>query len=285
MLPEPISEIGSLSASKIESLLRSNDAPLGTERQQICMSLDQLDRELASVDADITKLQEDTSKILHRKRDSLSVQKENLKAASAPIRYLPTKILREIFWNTIAVVNVDAKSRVYSLNVNNAPWLVSYVCRRWRQVALDFHDLWSSVGIAIPKIDTPQATNSSFLLGIQLARSAHGPLDLEIRYSHKSPITAIHPCAIALMPTTLRWRRLVVRADLATYVSLKPIFGILRNLEDVHVRGEHRHLSNFSPSVAVDWFEASFRLETFRCFNLPNPVEIFPFPWDTLKHF
>lgn len=260
----------------LEALLRSNDPPLGVEREQIDIAVSQLKQELSMIDERVEHLKDELD-VLDGKREEISASMQKLKTAGATVRYLPTEILKEIFEHTVVV---DSKGRILSLDTKNGPWLPSNVCKRWREVALTSPALWVNIGLVVPRIDQ-FAFRHSFLLGIQLARSANMPLSVEIDYSlsqNEESSALMHPYIIALVPTTLRWRRLHLRATTSAFTSLKSSLGLLPNLEEVFVRG----LNNIDRPI-VHCFQASQRLVSFRSFNCRDPIRDFPVPWNKLE--
>ncbi|KAK0469113.1 uncharacterized protein EV420DRAFT_9041 [Desarmillaria tabescens] len=85
-----------------------------------------------------------------------------------PIHRLPPELLSEIFhWYL-------TDSTFYNVAVvRDGPWLLSHICRQWREIAISLNSLWSSFFIAspLPSIKDPEA-----LLQTVLKRSEGSPL-------------------------------------------------------------------------------------------------------------
>ncbi|KAK0197978.1 hypothetical protein F5146DRAFT_871390, partial [Armillaria mellea] len=65
----------------------------------------------------------------------------------SPIQRLPAEILSHIFLQAIefpiAATQTSARYLWWKFrSAHNAPWSIAVVSRRWRQVALDFPQLW-----------------------------------------------------------------------------------------------------------------------------------------------
>ncbi|KAJ7292591.1 hypothetical protein C8J57DRAFT_1018428, partial [Mycena rebaudengoi] len=71
-------------------------------------------------------------------RTELLASLEEHKGILSPIRMLPNEILGEIFF-------ILAKAARRSSVANQAPWLVTKICSRWRSVALSTPALWTMV--------------------------------------------------------------------------------------------------------------------------------------------
>ncbi|KIY65381.1 hypothetical protein CYLTODRAFT_315396, partial [Cylindrobasidium torrendii FP15055 ss-10] len=76
-------------------------------------------------------------------QNDLNAAIESRTAVLAPVRTLPDDILGSIFmWCTRSMASkIDEMPD--SLDVLSwPPWVISHVCRRWRNVSLDHKSLW-----------------------------------------------------------------------------------------------------------------------------------------------
>ncbi|KAJ7202487.1 hypothetical protein C8J57DRAFT_1102074 [Mycena rebaudengoi] len=91
-------------------------------------------------------------------RASLLDYRAQNKAVISPHRRIPPEILGEIFLLTLPVRVQEA---VFS-TIGDSPWVLTHVCRRWREVAVSAPFLWSRVAtdyfkkprFSIPMIET-----------------------------------------------------------------------------------------------------------------------------------
>ncbi|KAK7044517.1 F-box domain-containing protein, partial [Favolaschia claudopus] len=113
--------------------------------------------------------------------ESLKLRKEQLrqtiktyKACFAPIRRLPPEILGLIF----SAVVQETASESLSLDMDDAPWLLTRICRHWSAVALSNPALWSRLDLHLHRIGEKGAVP---LTRLQIERSQNMPLTLKIR--------------------------------------------------------------------------------------------------------
>jgi len=162
------------------------------------------------------------------KRDTLRSKVFALRSSSA--LQLPTELWQHVFRFCLDVFPVISTS-----STNLAPILLTHVCRRWRSIALDTPELWSSLHIVIPK-------PTSFRLAAKCAgirrathafleRSRDVPLSISLKardYSGQTPgecpdeVRQILDC---LLPHSKRWKHLKLwmpfswLTDVTTYLS------------------------------------------------------------------
>jgi len=108
--------------------------------------------------------------------DHLATQRQNLERSLdehhslvALIRKLPPEMLCEIF-----SYRVDRRRCFY---VTEAPMRLSFVCNKWRNVAISIPQLWSSIFLRYQSVATE-------MLGAWLSRSGIYPLTLYIGSHH-----------------------------------------------------------------------------------------------------
>ncbi|ETW77386.1 hypothetical protein HETIRDRAFT_388921 [Heterobasidion irregulare TC 32-1] len=90
---------------------------------------------------------------------------------------LPTEIIAKIFVHCLPRL-FDATDELASFKLRNAPTLLTTVCKRWRDIALDTPQLWSNIYIGTPQEAFTSSAKQT--LGSWLARSAHFPLTITI---------------------------------------------------------------------------------------------------------
>ena len=112
-------------------------------------------------------------------------------AAKSLAGSLPTEILANIF-SEPTLVQLQGGSRM-SLETSQPPWILTYVCRRWKTIALGLHEIWSHIDLlgygCIHDPNDPDCEddqdpypthNYPFLLSIFLSRSADKPLTIRL---------------------------------------------------------------------------------------------------------
>jgi hypothetical protein len=79
---------------------------------------------------------------------------------------------------------------------SRSPWLGSQVCKRWRDVALSSHKLWTIYGIeqTLPQLE------------LHLARSGNARLHPELAYSTREAASFLAP----LVESSDRWVTLIL---------------------------------------------------------------------------
>ncbi|KAJ3547791.1 hypothetical protein NMY22_g1513 [Coprinellus aureogranulatus] len=138
-----------------------------------------------------------------------------------PIRILPDEILRAVFDRCIPDRHSDTfpltKPSNY-MSVRKAPLLLTFICRRWREVAVDYPSLWDSPHIWIrqPSLAAQPDWNAKALKIAQLSRlwlsrAPDRPLDLTIVSpgpAHDSASEGLRSIWETLSASTVRWRSL-----------------------------------------------------------------------------
>ncbi|CAA7258931.1 unnamed protein product [Cyclocybe aegerita] len=163
----------------------------------------------------------------------------HLHSSLQPIFRLPAELLYEIFSeyirNTCKPPSEPELSPSVSYDATNSPFTLGQVCSRWRNVAMSFPDLWTTIIISNPRT---QAHLSHTVLWLE--RSAGQPLDLTVIAVDSDSFdfyAAEHILTVCASLSHL-WRK--VSLKLATTL-LMPLHRVLRAslpcemLEDVHL--------------------------------------------------
>ncbi|KAK0440813.1 hypothetical protein EV421DRAFT_766326 [Armillaria borealis] len=150
-----------LENSNLAPLTRSNDPPLPAEADTLNAMISSYQAEIKDIDSEesnITRLSaEMRENIVHLDQKVELLRGERIRISQAiserkrllsPIRQLPAEILSHIFLQTIEfpieATQTDAEDMWWKFRcARSAPWSIALVSRRWRQVALDFPQLWS----------------------------------------------------------------------------------------------------------------------------------------------
>jgi len=132
---------------------------------------------------------------------------------SSRLRDLPEELLAEIFTYGSAGADDYSDAQLISVNAGRAraPFVVSAVCRQWRDVALAASKLWHYLPI-LDLTDTahPSRTTTTLsYIAIVLERSRSVPIDIVFEYIADEGRAAYEDVLAALDPARHRWRRFV----------------------------------------------------------------------------
>jgi hypothetical protein len=133
-----------------------------------------------------------------------------------PIRVLPDEILRGIFDHCIPECRpFPDRNAVNFMAAEEAPMLLTFVCRRWRQVALDYSSLWDSpyVSLPLPLQDkgrwSEMARKTAKLSSLWFSRARNRPIRLTLT-STPSALAAegLNDILQAVVAHSARWHTL-----------------------------------------------------------------------------
>lgn len=134
---------------------------------------------------------------------------------SAVVR-LPRELLEEVFRLTLS-----SKEHHWHLKylppstdafvTNGSPWTLTYVCSRWRDIAMTTAALWATLDIDLKMVEASSNVQWSHLLETCLYRSREHPLSINISWADPERLhvytwndTIDHVLSV-LMSTTHRW--------------------------------------------------------------------------------
>ncbi|CAA7259466.1 unnamed protein product [Cyclocybe aegerita] len=163
-------------------------------------------RGLASdIDLHLKKLDTELEEIMQRYQDrraTLLLQRKPLTSLLSGMRRFPGEIFREIF---LYIAVEDSAELIPS----------AQVCRRWREIALEFPELWTNIVLGSSKALTEQQSRG--ILQILATRSKEWPLSLTLRVVPEMDVNWFY-----WMPDLLKefvfnkpWRSLIAFDDLA----------------------------------------------------------------------
>ncbi|SJL02408.1 uncharacterized protein ARMOST_05735 [Armillaria ostoyae] len=202
----------------------------------------------AALDETLTEIRRvsDVLKILENKRRQLEEIDSEYKTALAPIRRVPPEIIMEVFY---AFTNEHEFYDVF--DVNDGPWVLSRVCRRWRHVSISLcPSIWAGMLVNVTDNDpTP-------LLTTALSYSANCKLDFSI-ISHSSiNMSANTEPFDELASQSRRWRSADFNGLPWLMGRLLRVRGNVPNLEVCHIDS---HL--FGVSATFDALDPAPRLK------------------------
>ncbi|KAJ7473753.1 hypothetical protein B0H11DRAFT_2429610 [Mycena galericulata] len=192
-------------------------------------------------------------------------------AALAPHRYLPERVLRNIFIWSVHVDNQESKLEADLNSVVDPDWdalpdmrlIVCQVCSRWRSIALETPELWSDVRASFKERLYPRLVN---VLLIWVVRSGQHPLSWDLRgyhddsrimdlltqVSHRlrflsidclvaSPVAALPPRSIDLLETLClgnKWNRYGFKFEFmkGLFAEAPRLRSVTSRMQGVHLR-------------------------------------------------
>ncbi|KAK1226495.1 hypothetical protein PQX77_010579 [Marasmius sp. AFHP31] len=132
--------------SQFQNVLNTNHSATSLEIGQIRELLIQPTQELKRLNSEIQHLKS-TLSYLFSQRDRLQSFVNSHSALISPVRRLPPEVLSEIFVHCL-----QDKDRNPTRSLTEAPLLLTFVCRRWREIALSTTRLWRGIHIYFPSV-------------------------------------------------------------------------------------------------------------------------------------
>ncbi|KAJ6466132.1 hypothetical protein C8R47DRAFT_41322 [Mycena vitilis] len=163
---------------ELSHLLNSNDPRVDYQVQAITDSLGIARSLKGELGLQITQLR---MELMRLEREELHATRHISRCvfALAPIRRVPTEILREIF-HSYADLLGDSHECV---DVKDGIWLMSHICSYWRVVALSTPELWSSCNFTCEK----RCKDAAALAGAWLRYAGTRPLAVRFHCKDASP--------------------------------------------------------------------------------------------------
>ena len=166
--------------------------------------------------------------------------KESLKVAERiahPMRRFPDDLLLEIFTTCVSDAGCGRMSP------SSPPWILTHVCRRWRQLAVNKASLCRQLDLCWNLRDTGYHDRSSVkrlafeeMLLLQVTRCRLSPthITLQRQFSDKDPMLSI------LLSTSPSWKSLVLSIDSQSSSAFRRLSGALPNLETLRLSVQGR---------------------------------------------
>ncbi|OAX33033.1 hypothetical protein K503DRAFT_560057 [Rhizopogon vinicolor AM-OR11-026] len=153
---------------------------------------------------------------------------------------LPVEMLHQIFIHCLP--NTDH----LKVSPNMAPILLTRICRRWREIAMDMPGLWCRLFVKV-RSDHEDWEQAALWYGLWLQRSQGLPLSLSI-YSLPSEAAKLQNL---LQPYTTQISSLLLLSENAAIAAEFP-FEDLPGLQDLTLswRDNYRNVTNFARSIS-----------------------------------
>ncbi|KAJ6462146.1 hypothetical protein C8R45DRAFT_529091 [Mycena sanguinolenta] len=254
---------------ELTRLLTSNDAPTDSEIPVIRQIIRDAEARLLALDAHIVYLptnMAETEKYLSRHRAILS-----------PVRRVPAELICEIF--DLAT----AQSRAEPFG--EYPWHLGFICQRWRECALGFPTLWSSLTVDASPTYSPRDIWRLLALETQLLRTAEAPLDIRwLCIANESPDLRMLDL---LFPQSRRWRTVVFHpSQSTTWLDwLQPVRGKLDRLQNLELHDAYALTVPDVFATAANLSRVTVRY--FPVIHHPPPYQpsLNLIPWEQITHY
>ncbi|KAF9012179.1 hypothetical protein BDZ89DRAFT_963660, partial [Hymenopellis radicata] len=129
---------------RVEELLRQNHPPLDVELSAFREVVETTPAALEALDLKIAQARELLENLLSARQHAQS-HFEDAKSLLHPMRSIPNELLAEIFGHCILKEYDDEAPD--SLDPQAAPWLLTRVSRRWRELAIKLPQLWTYLSL------------------------------------------------------------------------------------------------------------------------------------------
>jgi hypothetical protein len=189
-------------------MLNSSAIYSPAQTREFSKTIGEMEADIARVDCEMFRLQEAMDHMQNERR-KLESSLDEYRSLVAPIRRIPPEMLSEIFLHCL----MDDTE----ILVAEAPLLLSFVCRRWRTVAISTPQLWSSVCVKSIR----KGSISIEMLQIWLLRSCNSPLTLSVNAESFDDVVVARSYINALIPHCRRWQDV----EFALPVSLLSMFN------------------------------------------------------------
>ncbi|KAJ7460318.1 hypothetical protein FB451DRAFT_1096843 [Mycena latifolia] len=200
----PVAQVVDVSSAAFTHLINSNDVPLDREVPEIHHIIANSQDRLDALDSQIDSLHATLAQLV-RRRDEMAEDVHKHKAVLSPVRRVPPELLCAIFWMALPFTR-RVQGRANGDLVTQAPWHLGQVCRKWRETALAYPHLWSSIHIVHPP--RPLRFRDIYpqpMLETQLQRSGSRPLDVVLECHGDLGLEG------SVVLASDRWRTLSVR--------------------------------------------------------------------------
>ncbi|KAJ7045142.1 hypothetical protein C8F04DRAFT_525034 [Mycena alexandri] len=274
----------------LSRFLATNDAPSEVEAKEVQRISDEALETRLRNELQIRRLQnkagsEPPIKTLTRNNSSLRRTIQRCRSILSPIRRLPPEILTHIFILTTPVE--EAGNLPWHRSLEQSPWILGHICRRWRAVALTSPALWSSIVIQnIYSSDDDSEPCSIPMLKAQLTRSGSYPLEVVFEYEVDGQNGYVVEKALkALAKCSSRWKSLSITAQqLKRLPNIRGRVPLLEKLSVVGMEEEETDdgYDSGSSSRAIGHFAIAPRL---RVVEMEMGEPFFDLPLVHLTHY
>ncbi|KAF9018016.1 hypothetical protein BDZ89DRAFT_1117428 [Hymenopellis radicata] len=205
ILLQPGEEAGGMPTARVMELLRQNHPPLDAELSAFRTTAEDTRATLDDLDSKIVQTRELLENLLSARQRAQS-RLEDTKFLLHPMRSIPNELLTEIFHHCIPKTYRVADPDV--IDPHGAPWLLTRVCHRWRELAVNTPQLWTYLLLDFVKhVGFITSRQCTYKVALFLERSRGLPMTV---YLGSEESVMDHPVLPVLQVSIPRWRHLTV---------------------------------------------------------------------------
>ncbi|KAJ7480374.1 hypothetical protein B0H11DRAFT_2280651 [Mycena galericulata] len=247
---EPEATISALDLEWATRFLCSNDAPYGPELPTIQHVLVAERDRIERLRTEIAELRLATQSRVKELKEIEETFKNHKKIMS-PVRRVPAEILCEIFSWTLPYTR-----RAGAQTIQQAPWRLGHICKRWRATALQYSPLWSTITLYAARNGGMSQATLSTMVETQLDRSANALLHIIFDCRDGEIVAAYSPKIIDLiMALSPRWESARLRLDRLLgdplLNRLRSVKGQLPRLRTLEFTSSSAHVSVIGDTFSV----------------------------------
>ncbi|KAF9075312.1 hypothetical protein BDP27DRAFT_1315869 [Rhodocollybia butyracea] len=256
--------------SRIEHDLRSEFGPfvIRPERaEEVKQMLALADKDIEDHDSEIARLHGQILIIEEGKR-KLEAQRARLRALLSPVRKLPNEILSRIFQH-VCENNSLRGYNAHTLPIHFSAMTISFVCSRWRDLALSSPRLWAHLTIGVCTRDAARELRLINILTRLLKRSSPLKLSLNIDCNDCYLREGTLPFLDLLLQHAHRWETFTFHALYPLTLYQMPSGLHFPSLVELNIRTFESPLGGPLPDLNL--FEHAPRLCTLATTEAPPP--------------
>ncbi|KAF9258113.1 hypothetical protein L218DRAFT_764642 [Marasmius fiardii PR-910] len=276
----------------VDPRFTTNDTPYPSQ-EAMSRQIDGFSTAMRSLDSETVQFQA-TLTNSQQPREVL----ETRPASFHPVRELPAEILVVIF---AFCVDQDIRSEELkanlervrdspppTLDITKSPWVLSHVCRQWRELALSTSHLWNTVEAVFDETQEESGLRPPSLLplvGLRLERAQCQSLSVTLDMSFLCDYLPSF-----MRPSLSRWRNVTICAPTQCFYSLDVCKGKFPTLSALHLHFKSTSW-NLSP-ITYDQLSVVFMdTPSLRRLTLSGDAEVLTspllsgIPWNQITHF
>ncbi|KAJ4479019.1 hypothetical protein J3R30DRAFT_3733378 [Lentinula aciculospora] len=179
-------------------------------------------------------------------------------------------------------------SQANLLDVNDGPWVLTQVCRRWRDIVVHCPLFWTHANLDLScwHFTRTWPSSADLLVSTFLERSKELPLNVQIHWSDiEGAPNHILNAVEHILNTSYRWKIAILDLHFTVYYELSSMIRArLPQLEGLML------MFNLSPKTSrntlptIDAFQYAPKLRQVSIEGMPCATKNLQLPWDQLTH-
>ncbi|KAJ6448108.1 hypothetical protein C8R45DRAFT_884413 [Mycena sanguinolenta] len=273
-LIEPLPPNSSLDVIR---LLSTNDPPSDAEIPIVRQIIADDEELMQTLDDQVVHLQSTLAQLMQKRSEIVEHIREH-RAILSPLRRVPSELICEIFDLSTAQVRAEPYA--------TPPWRLGCISRSWRQYAVTYPPLWSSLTISALSTYSSRENRKLPAVDIQLVRSAAISLDIywDSIEQNSPPDSRILDL---ILPRSNRWRTVALELDCCTSVLdwLEPVRGKLDRLQKLRlVNAQETRITDVF-TTAPNLCQIDLRYLPFMNGIPPPHQPSLPISWAQITHY